>query len=128
MAKRINTCDEFLAALQQIPFARDRLPELDWMITSNVLPGRCYDLWHQVLSLVREAITAQDWASVGQFLKLYDAVQLAGKKGEMWEGSYVAFLEDLRLPTDPAELHKFWQVCPRVFLKDIQKARRITRG
>jgi hypothetical protein len=54
-------------------------------------------------------------------------VQLAGKRGEMWDACYVAFLEDVRLPEDRADLRKFWQVCPPTFLREIQRDRGIQR-
>ncbi len=108
-------------------FARDRLPDLQWLFATPGMPGRAYDLWSVLLHLVHDAIAQRDWSSVGELLKLYDFVQLAGKRGEMWEGSYVAFLEDVRLPQEPADLRKFWQVCPPIFLREIQHDRGIQR-
>ena len=126
--KRIRTCDEFEAALRRVPFAQARLPDLDWLVTTGDMTGRAYGLWHLLLRLVHDAIAQRDWWSVGELLKLYDSVQLAGRRGEMSEASYVAFLEDVRLPDDPAELRKFWQACPPVFLREIQEHRGIHRG
>ena len=92
------------------------------------MPGRAYNLWTALLHLVHDAIAQRDWSSVGELLKLYDFVELAGKRSEMREGSYVAFVEELRLPAEPADLRKFWQVCPPAFLREIQRDRRIGRG
>ena len=128
MSKRIRTGDEFEAALQRMSFARDRLPALQWLLVHPEMPLRAYDLWGVLLHLVHAAIARQDWSSVGELLKLYDFVELAGQRGEMWEGSYVAFVEDVRLPEEPANLRKFWHVCPPAFLREIQRDRRIGRG
>ena len=124
--KRIQTCDEFEAALDRVRFARERIPDLQSMITreSSLLS---YGLWSVLLHLVHEAIANKDWSSVGELLKIYDSVDLAGKRGEMWEASYVAFLEDVRLPEDRADLREFWRVCPAKFLRDIQHDRGIQR-
>lgn len=125
--KRIQTCDDFEAALDRVRFARDRVADLQWLISSREMPLRSYGLWGVFLHLVHDAIAAKDWSSVGELLKLYDSVQLAGKRGEMWEPCYVAFLEDVRLPEDRAELRKFWQVCPPTFLREIRRDRGIQR-
>lgn len=103
------------------------MPELESMLTTQELPGRSYDLWKQLLHLVHAAIAQRDWSSVGELLKIYDYAQLAGTRGEMWEASYVAFLEDVGLPLEPADLRKFWQVCPTNFLREIQRDRGIER-
>ena len=123
MSKRIKTCDEFEAALQRVPFARERLPDLDWIRTTQEMPWRPYDLWAILVHLVHDAIRQRNWSSVGELLKLYDSVQASGKRSEMIEGNYVAFLEEIRLPDDSAELRKFWQVCPPFFLRDIERER-----
>src|SRR5688500_440913 len=95
VSKRIQTCDEFEAALERVRFARERLPDLQWLVTTREMPLRSYGLWGVLLHLVHDAIALHDWSSVGELLKLYDCVQSAGKRGEMWEASYVAFLEDV---------------------------------
>jgi hypothetical protein len=46
---------------------------------------------------------------------LYDGVERAGPRGEMVVASYVAFLEDVRLPEDPAALREFWRHAPPAF-------------
>jgi hypothetical protein len=125
--KRIHTCDEFEAALDRVQFARDRVADLQWLISTREMPLRTYGVWGVFLHLVHDAIAAKDWSSVGELLKLYDSVQLVGKRGEMWEACYVVFLEDVRLPEEPADLRKFWQVCPPTFLQNIQRDRRIQR-
>ena len=120
--KRIQTCDEFEAALDRVRFARDRVPDLQWLITTREMPLRSYGLWGVLLHLVHDAIAARDWSSVRELLKLYDSVQLAGKRGEMWEASYVAFLEDVRLPGDRADLREFWRHAAKRFSADIEQA------
>jgi hypothetical protein len=125
MSTRIQTCDEFEAALERVRFAKDRITNLQGLLTSREMPLRAYGLWGVLLHLVHEAIAAEDWPSIGELLKLYDRAQAAGKRGEMWEACYAAFLEDIRLPDDPAKLRKFWQVCPPTFLREIERERRI---
>ena len=127
MSERIQACDEFEAALERVRFARERLPDLQWLVTTREMPLRSYGLWGVLLHLVNDAIALHDWSSVGELLKLYDCVQSAGKRGEMWEASYVAFLEDVRLPQGPADLRKFWQVSPPTFLRELQRDRGIQR-
>jgi hypothetical protein len=125
--KRIKTCDDFEAALDRVRFARDRIPGLQWIMTARDMPQRSYDLWTLLLHVVHDAIAQRDWYSVGELLKLYDSVHSAGDRGEMWEARIVAFLEDIRLPQEPAELREFWRVCPQTFLREIQRDRRIDR-
>ena len=103
------------------------MPHLAWLVTTREMPLRSYGLWAVLLCLVHDAIALHDWSSVGDLLKLYDFVELAGKRGEMWEASYVAFLEDVRLPQEPADLRKFWRVCPPTFLREIQRDRGVQR-
>jgi hypothetical protein len=86
-------------------------------------PGTEYQLWGVLLRLVHAAIDAADWNAVRSLLALYDAVERAGKRGEMYESSYVAFLEDVTLPKDPAALRQFWRHAPPLFTTAIQKDR-----
>ena len=58
-----------------------------------------------------------------RLLSIYDSVILAGERGEMFESSYVAFLEDIRLPTDRGQLREFWQQAPKIFAKEIRHDR-----
>lgn len=125
MPQPIKTCDDFQAALQRIPFAKNRIAQLDSHIDPKELPLLPYGLWHFLLDLVHQAISQQDWPATRALLNLYDQVQKAGKKSQMFEASYVAFLEDVRPPADPAHLRYFWQACPPTFLNDLQRDRGI---
>ena len=56
--KRIQTCDEFEAALDRVRFARDRAADLQWQISTREMPLRSYELWGVFLHLVHDAIAA----------------------------------------------------------------------
>lgn len=125
MPTRIETCVKFEEMLRKVRFARDRMTDLDCMVTTREMPGYSYGLWSLFLHLVHEAIAQRDWASLGEMLRLYDHVQSTGKAGEMYEASYVGFLEDVRLPTAPADLRKFWLACPSILLRELRRDRGI---
>ena len=74
--------------------------------------GAAYGLWHELLAIVNELMLAGRYSQLRPLLAIYDAVERTGVKGEMWETSYVAFLEDLKLPGEQASLRQFWMNCP----------------
>jgi hypothetical protein len=68
---------------------------------------------------------AQKNGRLRKLLSIYDAVMLAGKRSEMFESSYVAFLEDIRLPKEREQLREFWQHAPKIFAKEIKHDREL---
>lgn len=98
---RIKTCDEFEAALRAVPFAKARLTAVDdARMSDSDYNLRPYVLWGALLWCVHEAIGQKDWSSLRSLLNLYDAVERGGRREEMYESSYVAFLEDVVLSVD----------------------------
>jgi hypothetical protein len=99
MAKlRIKSCVEFEIALRAVPFASARLAAFESHLhdtqieQADLLP---YALWSALLSFVHDAIAQPDWRAFHELTKLYDAVERVGRRSEMYEASYVAFLEDV---------------------------------
>ena len=119
---RIKTRREFLEALRSVPFAAARLPEQEYRLTHDGDLSD-YGLWHTLTDFVNEAIAGSDWAALPGLLSLYDAVERVGPRSEMYDASYVAFLEDVRLPTEPARLRQLWRSAPRAFTAAIQHDR-----
>lgn len=116
---RIKTRNDFLDALHAIPFAAGRIR--DHVLLDEPLSE--YSLWQLLKDLVHEALDEADWPALRALLALYDAVKQTGPRSEMYEASYVAFLEDIRLPTDPAQCREFWRHAPPAFAAAIKKDR-----
>ena len=117
MRARLSTRQEFLESLRSV------LKEDPPLTTPVDRPGADYALWAALLSRVNDSIAAADWGRVRDLLELYDAVERAGQRGEMYEASYVAFLEDVRLPSDPAALREFWRYAPPLFSAALKRDR-----
>lgn len=116
--RRISTMAEFVKALRAVPFASARLDGTYAYAISAFEGGKelaDYGLWNALLSLVHRAADAGDWTAVRSLLTLYDDVERAGRRGEMYEAKYVAFLEDVRLPDEPALLREFLRNSPPAF-------------
>ena len=116
---RIKTTDEFANALGKVPFAATRanaFRELERTAGS-------YALWGTLLDLVHDAVAECDWDAVACTAGPYDAVARVGQSSEMFEAQYVAFLEDVRLPTDPTALRAFWRHAPPLFTSHIKADR-----
>lgn len=124
MSKKIATCDEFAAALLTLPYGNALRSESAFNSTCEL---RSYALWRELCDRVNEAIQRRDWMAVRQLTTLYDRAMLAEKKGEMWEASYVTFLEDVRLPEDRSDLREFWRHAAKRFSADIGHDRRLRR-
>jgi hypothetical protein len=117
MRHRLTTRQEFLQALSSV------LQETPTLTTPLDAPGADYALWALLLWRVNDAIAASDWSRLRSMLELYDAVERAGGRGEMHEASYVAFLEDVRLPGNPAMLREFWRHAPPLFAAAVKRDR-----
>lgn len=117
MRSRLTTRQSFLESLSAV------LNEDSLLATPLDQPGGDYALWAVLLERVNDAITAADWPRLRTLLGLYDAVERAGRRGEMYEASYVAFLEDVRLPNDPASLREFWRHAPPLFTAALKRDR-----
>jgi hypothetical protein len=89
MRPRLTTRQAFLETLRTV------LREDPPLAPPSDQPGAGYALWTVLLERVNNAIAASDWPRVRSLLELYDAVERAGSRGEMYEASYVAFLEDI---------------------------------
>jgi hypothetical protein len=116
---RIETRRQFADALTAVPYAATRL---SYPIDPDE-PLADYGLWSALCGLVNSAIEESDWAALGSLLALYDGVERAGPRGEMVVASYVAFLEDVHLPKDPAALREFWRHSPPGFVAAIEADR-----
>jgi hypothetical protein len=128
MAKlTIHSQLEFRDAMSAIPFARKWMEPLQRLNLLQEIgqPTAPYGLWHELLDCVREAMDASDWPALRSLLAIYDAVERAGERSEMYESSYVAFLEDLPLPKDPAQLREFWRHCPPLLMAELKRDRGI---
>ena len=125
---RIKTCDEFENALRAVPFAKARLAAFEDDLRDrrvnhpDLLP---YALWGALREWVGTAVESQQWTAFHSLLQLYDSVQRVGKRSEMFEACYVAFLEDVYIPNDPAQRREFFRHSTPVFLADIKRDRRI---
>ena len=94
--RRITTRAAFADAIRAVPFAAARVRRDARLFE----PLSADSLWHLLIALVNEAIERSDWPALRSLPDLYDAVDRSGTRGEMYEASYVAFLEDLRLPSN----------------------------
>jgi len=117
MRPRLATRQAFLESLRTV------LKEDPPLTTPLDQPGADYALWAVLLWRVNDAIAASDWARLRALLELYDAAERAGQRGEMNEASYVAFLQDVRLPSDPAALREFWRHAPPLFAAALKRDR-----
>ena len=113
---RIRTREEFRAALEAIPAAAELLGREEPQLNE-------YRLWFVLRDAVNGAVEQRDWETLGRLLELYEGVARVGRKSEMHEASYVAFLEDVRLPKDPADLRRFWLHSPPAFEAAIRRDR-----
>jgi hypothetical protein len=117
MRSRLATRQSFLESLHAV------LNEDPPLTTPLDQPGGDYALWAVLLSRVNDAIAATDWPRLRTLLELYDGVERAGERGEMYDASYVAFLEDVRLPNTPAALREFWRHVPPLFAAALKRDR-----
>jgi hypothetical protein len=119
----IQTCDQFEQALRAVPFAKARLASVESRFDERDPRFRPSALWGALLDLVHAAISESDWNGLKSLLVLYDVAMKPGERSEMWDASYFAFLEDVRLPTEPARLREVWRHSPRRFIDDIKRDR-----
>jgi hypothetical protein len=99
---RIKTRRDFLEALRRIPAGREANLDM-YDIDDPDREGAEYGLWHALLRLIHERIDARDWEGFRTLAEIFDGVERVGKRSEMWETNWVAFIEDLCLPETPKD-------------------------
>ena len=121
---RIKTRRDFLKALRRTPAGREA--NLDsYNLDDPDREGAEYGLWHALLELTHDRIAARDWEGFRSLAEIYDGVERAGKRAEMWETSWVAFIEDLNLPESPRDRREFWRHAPPAFTGAVRRDRGI---
>jgi hypothetical protein len=102
----------------RIPVLKALLDQMDteeWLEVRN----EPYRLWFLYRDGVELAIRDESWDELRRLFDLYDAVNREGKKGEMFDSSYVAFVEDVQLPKDRVQLMRVLRLMPESLLQPI---------
>jgi hypothetical protein len=124
---KIATIREFCAAMEAIPSLRARLEELRERIPDEFaeVQTNAYRAWFVYLQGCEDAINMQDWRTLGRLFEIYEGVERA-RKSEMADSSHVAFVEDLKLPTENRTLNRVLATMGPKLAAEISRDRRIT--
>ena len=122
--QRIKTRRDFLEALRRTPAGREANLDM-YDIDDPNREGAEYGLWHALLRLIHGRIDARDWEGFRTLAEIFDGVERVGKRSEMWETNWVAFIEDLCLPETPKDRREFWRHAPPAFTGAVRRDRGI---
>jgi hypothetical protein len=115
---KIRKTDDFRLEMDRLPVLKALLDQMDteeWLKVRN----EPYRLWFLYRDGVESAIRDESWDELRRLFDLYDAVEREGKRGEMFDSAYVAFVEDVQLPNDRVQLLRVLRLMPESLLRPI---------